>query len=493
MSRVILDFWGGILSDEMVECKHKYIKEHKEDVFTVERKTIGKFISVLRRANGMTQRELGEKLFVSDKTVSRWERDECTPELSLIPVIAEIFGITTDELLRGERNNSDASQNTENVELIERQKAKSDRQFRFMLNKKQRDYKSLTLMSIGLTLLGVIITAIINLGFSKGLIAFCVGAAFCIASEMSQICICVNARLIYDDEEEAYAEKIDAYNTSVIMTSVRVSFFNIAAFAFCLPLVTIINGTNFGLKFGFWLGSGALFASVCAVVSYIVYELLIKKLLMKRCLISLSDTEKEIMSRNIKLLKKTLAISLGIALAILAVTVLLNTIIRAIGPKKHVFDNCDDFKTFVQNDYDRWFNEGYGYYDKNGDLVISRPIGSIYVEGEKEPIESEGEENEEYPRKIYAEITNSKGEIICEYYYNPDLYYDITFTEFTNDKMPVTVITKEDYYAQLDVNSTIKSFIYFLICVDIVISIAIYAIKLYRIKRSVQTDLARYT
>lgn len=241
----------------------------------MERKTIGKFISVLRRANGMTQRELGEKLFVSDKTVSRWERDECTPELSLIPVIAEIFGITTDELLRGERNNSDASRNTENVELIERQKAKSDRQFRFMLNKKQRDYKNLTLMSIGLMLLGIIITAIINLGFSKGLIAFCVGTAFCIASEMSQICISVNARLIYD-EEEAYAEKIDAYNTSVIMTSVRVSFFNIAAFAFCLPLVTIIDGANFGLKFGFWLEYGALFASVCAVVSYIVYELLIK-------------------------------------------------------------------------------------------------------------------------------------------------------------------------------------------------------------------------
>ena len=70
---------------------------------TMEKKTIGKFISALRKANGMTQKELGEKLFVSDKTVSRWECDECTPELSLIPSIAEIFGITTDELLRGER------------------------------------------------------------------------------------------------------------------------------------------------------------------------------------------------------------------------------------------------------------------------------------------------------------------------------------------------------------------------------------------------------
>ena len=59
----------------------------------MEKKTIGKFIAALRKANGMTQKELGEKLFVSDKTVSRWECDECTPELSLIPSIAEIFGI----------------------------------------------------------------------------------------------------------------------------------------------------------------------------------------------------------------------------------------------------------------------------------------------------------------------------------------------------------------------------------------------------------------
>ena len=45
----------------------------------MEKMTIGKFIAALRRAHGMTQKELGEKLYVSDKTVSRWERDECTP------------------------------------------------------------------------------------------------------------------------------------------------------------------------------------------------------------------------------------------------------------------------------------------------------------------------------------------------------------------------------------------------------------------------------
>ena len=69
----------------------------------MEKKTIGKFIAVLRKANGMTQKDLADRLFVSDKTVSRWERDEGAPDLSLIPVIAELFGVTCDELLRGER------------------------------------------------------------------------------------------------------------------------------------------------------------------------------------------------------------------------------------------------------------------------------------------------------------------------------------------------------------------------------------------------------
>ena len=100
----------------------------------MEKKTIGKFISALRKANGMTQKELGEKLFVSDKTVSRRECDECTPELSLIPLIAEIFDVTTDELLRGERNNPDRDAiNYE--ETANRQELKSDKQFKFVFFK----------------------------------------------------------------------------------------------------------------------------------------------------------------------------------------------------------------------------------------------------------------------------------------------------------------------------------------------------------------------
>ena len=69
----------------------------------MEQRTIGRFIAALRKASGMTQRDLAERLGVSDKSVSRWERDEGAPDLSILPVLAEIFGVTCDELLRGKR------------------------------------------------------------------------------------------------------------------------------------------------------------------------------------------------------------------------------------------------------------------------------------------------------------------------------------------------------------------------------------------------------
>lgn len=69
-------------------------------------KSMGSFIAVLRTAAGMTQRELADKLNVSDKTVSRWERDINAPDLSLLPILADLFGITCDELLRGERTSA---------------------------------------------------------------------------------------------------------------------------------------------------------------------------------------------------------------------------------------------------------------------------------------------------------------------------------------------------------------------------------------------------
>lgn len=69
----------------------------------MEKKTMGAFLSALRKANGMTQQEVADKLNVSNKTVSKWERDEGCPEIMMLPAIAELYSVTVDEILRGER------------------------------------------------------------------------------------------------------------------------------------------------------------------------------------------------------------------------------------------------------------------------------------------------------------------------------------------------------------------------------------------------------
>jgi len=64
----------------------------------------GKLIAELRRQSKMTQQALGDKLGVSNKTVSRWENGNYMPDIELLPLIASEFGITVDELLSGERS-----------------------------------------------------------------------------------------------------------------------------------------------------------------------------------------------------------------------------------------------------------------------------------------------------------------------------------------------------------------------------------------------------
>ena len=66
-------------------------------------KSIGNFLSELRKEKGLTQKEIADYLNVSDKTVSHWECDKYSPDISAIPVLADFFGVTCDEILRGER------------------------------------------------------------------------------------------------------------------------------------------------------------------------------------------------------------------------------------------------------------------------------------------------------------------------------------------------------------------------------------------------------
>lgn len=139
----------------------------------MEKKTIGSFIAVLRKANGMTQQELADRLFVSNKAVSRWERDESAPDLSLIPVLAELFGVTCDELLKGERIAGDAE--------AERAAPKIEKQVRQIFNRRLLQFKSAVFVAVALVCIGFVCFLAVYYGFYRPIIGFSVLLVFVIA------------------------------------------------------------------------------------------------------------------------------------------------------------------------------------------------------------------------------------------------------------------------------------------------------------------------
>ena len=64
---------------------------------------IGKFIAALRKEKGLTQEQLGEKLGVTNKTVSRWENGNYMPDVEMLSLLSKEFGVTINELITGER------------------------------------------------------------------------------------------------------------------------------------------------------------------------------------------------------------------------------------------------------------------------------------------------------------------------------------------------------------------------------------------------------
>lgn len=64
---------------------------------------VGKFISELRREKHLTQEQLGEKIGVTNKTISRWENGNYMPSIEMLEMLSEEFSVSINELLCGER------------------------------------------------------------------------------------------------------------------------------------------------------------------------------------------------------------------------------------------------------------------------------------------------------------------------------------------------------------------------------------------------------
>ena len=88
----------------------------------MRQQTFGTMIAALRKEQGMTQLELAEKMGVTDKAVSKWERDLSFPDVNSLPKLAEIFHVSVDELMQvktaAKENGEEKHKTAEIVDLV---------------------------------------------------------------------------------------------------------------------------------------------------------------------------------------------------------------------------------------------------------------------------------------------------------------------------------------------------------------------------------------
>ena len=80
---------------------------------------IGKFIAECRKEKGLTQMQLSEKLGITDKAVSKWERGITMPDTSIMLELCDILGISVNELLNGEKINMENNDQKNKQLLLE--------------------------------------------------------------------------------------------------------------------------------------------------------------------------------------------------------------------------------------------------------------------------------------------------------------------------------------------------------------------------------------
>lgn len=109
---------------------------------------MGAFLAALRKANGYTQQEVADKLNVSNKTVSKWECDDGCPEIMMLPAIAELYSVTVDEILKGERITKTETETKPEC---------TEKRGKYLVERALTKNKNLNIIAIALSVVGAIL------------------------------------------------------------------------------------------------------------------------------------------------------------------------------------------------------------------------------------------------------------------------------------------------------------------------------------------------
>ena len=124
---------------------------------------MGSFLAELRKEHNLTQAELGEKLGVTNKTISRWETGNYMPPVEMLEELSNMYGMTINELLSGKKLSTEEYKEMAETNIKETLKAST-----FELKEKQVFYKKkwlkehiFEMVLIGIIIVGVFVTGAI--------------------------------------------------------------------------------------------------------------------------------------------------------------------------------------------------------------------------------------------------------------------------------------------------------------------------------------------
>lgn len=429
-------------------------------------KSMGSFIAALRKADGMTQRELADRLNVSDKTVSRWEREDGAPDLALIPVIAEIFGVTCDELLRGERKSA-ALRETEPVP--DEPTPLGERQRRRLLASTAARYRSRSFIALGVAAAGLITAAICN-GFTRGLLGFLLGLVFYLAAAVCQAIFLNNAFLSVSEESLPCGESAQ-FRSTAISGAKKIYAALLVLIAFTLPLAVFPWDAYSGLSFDSWVGYGLLFAAITLAVCGLVC-FFINPALLRRDLFTPSSGESAYRANRRKKFRWT-----GVLAILTVVTVILCNMVTGGGDsgkmairmgRGQVFDEYDRFVYYMELERDPVYNGAPGtsveqvepddfydqtYYDEYGN-VLSK---------------------EEYlDRYFRVDLTDKNGDVVCSFLHlNGEAVY-FEYEQGDGTVLPITVLGEIDLTAGRNMVTTVNALFVLLWCIELLAVVLLY-------------------
>lgn len=426
----------------------------------MEKKTMGSFLAALRRANGMTQKELAERLNVSDKSVSRWERDDGAPDLALIPVIAEVFGVTCDELLRGERAAAGEEQGAQSTPKGEQQK-------KHLLAASLSRFRSRCCIALACSFGGFLVAMAFNSALDRALLGFFLGAVFFVAAAAVET-VQLNAALLAIHDEEG--EDVDAFRSAVVRSAAWTYGIAWVLFACTLPLLLAfhpitVNGftlsrTGVGISLTFWQAALVLLAAV--LLAFFAVWIAERRLVKKRFLPPEEKTETQ--RKNDRLLRTT-ALALCAALAVSAFAA---RALVGFGDTRRLAEGTEftDFDSFVR--YMRKPVEPIYYGDAAPAPDTAVAESPLYYENDTPIYRSQTEG---------ATIEDDNGNVLCNFIWrNRSVVFWRTGPK-ADGYLPVTVYTQEAMSLAQQKAKHINTVFYGVYAAEAVAALAIYLRK----------------